>query len=111
MGSAYSNTVQIQVTPAIAPPILAAAFNANGTSALLTWSEATPGIGSFLLYRDSNQQGYELLETLAGTVFEYMDEIPLDPSSDQNEVSYYLIATIGTAQSGPSNEVSNYAGV
>ncbi len=111
MGSAYSNVIQVQLTPAIAAPVLAAAFNANGTAALLSWTEASGGITGFNLYRDSNQQGYALLEVLAPGVFEYQDEIPLDPASDQNEVSYYLTALAGAASSSPSNEVANYARV
>ena len=111
MGSALSNAVQIQVSPIIAPPVLAAAFNDIGSAVLLSWTEATAGITSFLVYRDSNYNGFELLVTLDGAVFDYIDQVPQDPIDDLNSAAYYVVATIGAAQSGPSNEVNNYAGV
>lgn len=111
MGSALSNMVQIQVSPVIAPPVLKAAFNDIGSAVLLSWTEATGGITAFLLYRNSNYNGFELLETLAGNVLEYIDQVPQDPIDDLNSAAYYVVAEVGTAQSGPSNEVNNYAGV
>ena len=111
MGSANSNIIQMQVTPVIVAPVLAAAFNQIGSAVLLSWTEPTPGTTAFLLYRDSNHNGFELLDTLAGTVFDYIDQIPQDPIDDMNSVAYYIVAQVGSAVSGPSNEVNNYDGV
>jgi len=107
MGSAVSNTVTIAVTVPVAAPVLAGALNQLGSQIVLTWTCATGGITSFLLYKNANNNGYALAQTLAGTVFRYVDIITPDPVDDIDSAEYYLIAQLGSTFSGPSNQVSN----
>lgn len=107
MGSAVSNTVEITLSPPVAAPVLKGLLNQIGSQILLTWTCATGGITSFLLYRNSNNAGFALYQTLSGTVFQFLDIIVDDPVDDIDYAAYYLVATVGAAFSGPSNEVDN----
>ena len=107
MASQVSNTVEITLSPAIAAPVLAGKLNPIGSQILLTWTCATGSITAFLLYRNQNNNGFVLYQTLAGTVFQFIDQITDDPVDDIDSAAYYLIAQKGTAFSGPSNMVDN----
>lgn len=107
MGSALSNVVTIDVTVVVAAPVLAGALNELGDQILLTWTCATGGTTAFLLYKNSNNNGYALYQTLPGDVFEYLDTITDDPVDDIDSAAYYVIAAVGDATSGPSNQVDN----
>jgi hypothetical protein len=107
MGSAVSNTVTIAVTPVIAAPVLTGLLNTLGNEILLSWTCATGSITAFLLYKNANNSGYDLYRTLAGTEFQFIDIITEDPIDDIDSAEYYLIAQVGSALSGPSNQVSN----
>lgn len=107
MGSAVSNTVKIAVTSPVAAPVLTGLLNDIGSQILLAWTCATSGITEFLLYKNANNNGFALYETLPGTVFQYIDIITDDPTDDIDSAVYYVIAQVGSAQSGPSNFVDN----
>jgi hypothetical protein len=107
MGSAVSNTVQITVSPPVAAPVLKGLLNVNGSQILLTWTCATGGISSFLLYKNANHNGFALYQTFAGTLFQFIDTITEDPIDDIDAAGYYIVAQAGLAISGPSNEVDN----
>lgn len=107
MGSAVSNTVTIAVTAPVAAPVLTGLLNELGSQILLSWTCATGGITAFLLYKNANNNGYALYQTLAGTVFQYLDIITEDPIDDIDSAEYYIVAKVGSALSGPSNQVSN----
>jgi hypothetical protein len=107
MGSAVSNTVQVTVSPAITAPVLKGLLNTNGSQILLTWTEGSGGITAFLLYKNANNNGFALYQTLAGSVLQFIDVITEDPIDDIDSAAYYLTAQAGLAVSGPSNEVDN----
>jgi hypothetical protein len=107
MGSAVSNTVQVSIAPAIAAPVLKGLLNTMGSQILLTWTEATGGITAFLLYKNANNNGFALYQTLPATPLLYIDVITEDPINDVDSAAYYLVAEAGAALSGPSNEVDN----
>lgn len=107
MGSAVSNTVAVTLTPPVAAPVLAGLLNDIGSQILLTWTCATAGITAFLLYKNANNAGFVLYQTLSGSLFQYLDVITDDPIDDIDSAIYYLIAQQGAGQSGPSNEVNN----
>lgn len=107
MGSAVSNTVKIAVASPVAAPVLAGLLNDLGSQILLTWTCATGGITNFLLYKNANNNGFALYQTLDGSVFFFIDIITDDPVDDIDSAVYYLVAEVGSAQSGPSNFVDN----
>lgn len=107
MGSAVSNTVQVTVSPPVAAPVLKGLLNQMGSQILLTWTCATGGITAFLLFKNANNNGFVLYQTLAGTVFQFIDTITEDPVDDIDSAAYYVTAQAGLAVSGPSNEVDN----
>lgn len=107
MGSAVSNTVEITVSPPVAAPVLEGLLNDLGSQILLTWTCATGGVTSFLLYKNANNDGFLLYQILSGSLFQYLDIITDDPVDDIDSAIYYLIAQVGAAFSGPSNQVSN----
>lgn len=107
MGSAVSNTVEITVSPPVAAPVLAGLLNQIGSQILLTWTCATGGISNFLLYKNANNAGFALYQTLSGSLFQYIDSITDDPVDVIDSAAYYLVAQAGMAFSGPSNEVDN----
>jgi hypothetical protein len=107
MGSAVSNTVEITLSPPVAAPVLKGTLNQLGSQILLTWTCATGGISNFFLYKNANNNGWALYETLAGSLFQFIDIITDDPVDDIDSAAYYLIAQAGSALSGPSNEVDN----
>ena len=107
MGSAVSNTVQLAVAAPVAAPVLAGLLNQLGSQILLTWTCATGGITAFLVYKNANNNGFALLATLAGSVFQLIDTIVDDPVDVIDSAVYYVVAQVGSAQSGPSNFVDN----
>lgn len=107
MGSQVSNQVQITLVPPIAAPVLTGLLNQLGDQILLSWTCATAAITAFLLYKNPNNNGFSLYQTLAGSVFQYLDVITDDPTDDIDSAIYYLVAQKGAALSGPSNEVNN----
>ena len=107
MGSAVSNTVAITVTPVVAAPVLSGLLNGLGNQILLSWTCATSSITNFLLYRNANNAGFALYQTLGGGVFQYLDSITDDPVDVIDSAVYYLVAVKAGAQSGPSNYVDN----
>ena len=107
MGSAVSNQVAITISPAVAAPVLSGKLNDIGSQILLTWTCATASVDNFLLYKNANNDGFALYETLAGTVFQFIDIITDDPVDDIDSAVYYLVAVKGLALSGPSNYVDN----
>ncbi|SRR5260221_7028099 len=111
MGSANSNVISTQVSPIVVPPVLKGQPNRPGTLMRLTWTEATGGITAFLLFRNVNSAGFVLYQTLGGGVLAYTDQMSQGPIDTQNTYAYYVVAQVGTAVSGPSNEVVYNAGV
>jgi hypothetical protein len=107
MGSAVSNIVPVTVSPPVAAPVLKGLLNQMGSQILLSWTEASGGITAFLLYKNPNNNGFALYQTLAGSVFQFIDVITEDPIDDVDSAAYYLIAQATLALSGPSNEVDN----
>ena len=107
MGSAVSNTVQIAVAAPVAAPVLAGLLNELGDQILLSWTCATGAITAFLLYKNANNNGFALYQTLAGSVFQYIDTIVDDPVDVIDSAVYYVVAQVGSALSGPSNYVDN----
>lgn len=107
MGSAVSNTVQVTVSPPVAAPVLKGLLNQMGSQILLTWTCATGGITAFLLFKNANNNGFALYQTLAGSVLQFIDTITEDPVDDIDSAAYYVTAQAGLAVSGPSNEVDN----
>jgi len=110
MGSANSNILTTQVTPIVAPPVLTGRPNRPGTIMNLSWTEATGGITAFLLYRNVNESSFVLYQTLGPSVFSYTDQMNQGPIDTQNSYAYYVVAQVGAAVSGPSNEVVYNAG-
>jgi hypothetical protein len=107
MGSAVSNTVEITLSPAVAAPVLAGLLNQIGSQILLTWTCATGSISAFTLYKNANNAGFSLYRTFSGSLFQFIDAITDDPVDVIDSAAYYLIAQVGSAFSGPSNEVDN----
>jgi len=107
MGSAVSNTVKVTVSTPVAAPVLAGLLNQRGDQILLSWTCATGGISNFFLYKNPNNNGFSLYQTLAGSIFKYIDTITEDPIDDIDAAAYYLTAQAGLAVSGPSNQVDN----
>lgn len=107
MGSQVSNTVKITISPIVAAPVLAGLLNQIGSQILLTWSCATGGITAFTLYKNANNAGFSLYKTLSGSLFQTIDTITDDPVDVIDSAVYYLVAAVGAALSGPSNEVDN----
>jgi hypothetical protein len=107
MGSAVSNTVAPTIAPVVAAPVLAGLLNQIGSQILLTWTCATGSITAFLLYKNANNAGFSLYQTLAGSLFQTIDTITDDALDDIDSAVYYLIAQTSTGQSGPSNYVDN----
>lgn len=107
MGSQVSNTVVVTIAPPVAAPVLKGILNDLGNEILLEWTQSSGGITAFFLYKNANNAGFALYQTLAGTVFQYIDTITEDPVDDVDSAAYYVIAQAGAALSGPSNEVDN----
>ena len=107
MGSAVSNTVKLAVAAPVAAPVLHGLLNQLGNQILLTWTEATGGTTAFLLYKNANNNGFALYQTLAGSIFQFIDNITPDPIDVIDSAVYYVVAQVGAAQSGPSNYVDN----
>jgi len=107
MGSAVSNTVQVSIAPAVAAPVLKGLLNTLGSQILLSWTEATGGITAYLLYKNANNNGFALYQTLAPSVLQFIDVITEDPINDVDSAAYYLVAQTAAGISGPSNEVDN----
>lgn len=110
MASSVSNTVLITVDPPVAAPVLSGLLNDIGSQILLTWTCATSGIMAFTLYKNANNSGFALYQTFSGDVFQFLDVIVDDPIDDIDSAAYYLVAQVGDAYSGPSNEVDNEIG-
>jgi len=107
MGSAVSNTVQITVSPPVAAPALSGLLNQLGNQILLTWTQASGGITHFFLYKNANNNGFALYQSLVGSVFQFLDTITDDPVDVIDSAVYYVVAQAGLALSGPSNFVDN----
>jgi len=107
MTSAVSNTVEITLSPAVAAPVLNGLLNQLGNQILLTWTCATTGITAYTLYKNANNNGFLLYQTLSGSVTQFLDVITDDPIDDIDSAAYYVVAAVGAALSGPSNEVDN----
>lgn len=103
----HSYDITFGAAPPVAAPVLTGLLNQLGSQILLSWTCATAGITAFTLYKNANNAGFVLYRTLAGTVFQLLDVITEDPIDDIDSAVYYLIAQVGTAVSGPSNEVNN----
>jgi hypothetical protein len=107
MTSTVSNTVAVTISPPVAAPVLHGLLNDIGNEILLTWTCATGGVTAFTLYKNANNSSFVLYQTFSGTVFQFLDTITDDPVDDIDSAVYYLIAAVGAAVSGPSNEVDN----
>jgi|SRR5579863_294642 len=107
MGSAVSNIVAVTITPPVAAPVLTGLLNTRGDQILLSWTCATAGITQWLLYKNANNSGFGLYQTLDGSLTQYLDVITEDPVDDIDSALYYLVAQQFAALSGPSNEVNN----
>jgi len=91
----------------VSAPVLTGVLNPLGSQILLTWTCATASITNFLLYKNANNNGFALYQTLSGSVFQYLDTITDDPVDDIDSAVYYVVAVKAGAYSGPSNEVDN----
>jgi hypothetical protein len=107
MGSAVSNTVTITIAPPVTAPVLKGLLNELGDQILLSWTCATGSIDNFMLYKNANNSSFLLYQTLAGTVFQFLDIITDDPVDDIDSAIYYLVAVKAGSLSGPSNQVDN----
>lgn len=94
----------------VAAPVLEGLLNQLGDQILLTWTCATAGITSFLLYKNANNSSFVLYQTLDGSVFQFLDTITDDPVDDIDSAAYYVVANKAGAVSGPSNLVDNEIG-
>lgn len=110
MGAAKSNIVAVTIEPPVAAPVLKGVLNTLGDQIYLTWTSATQGITAWMLYKNANNSGFALYQTFAGAQTEFLDVITDDPVDDIDYAAYYLIAAVGAALSGPSNEVDNDVG-
>lgn len=108
MNSQVSNVVEVSIAPVVPAPVLKGVLTGHppGSSIHLTWG-AIALATAYVLYKNTNGNGFLQYATITPPTLFYDDVIIDDPVAMEDSAAYYLVCETAAGISGPSNEVSN----